>query len=74
MSRTLANIPADKDIAAILLQKNEDDKERENNIGEGSQKPKLSKLILYNHHTGTEHVTTPKTEHLIMGLLQAPTL
>jgi len=74
LSRTLANIPADKDIAAILLQKNEDDKERENNIGEGSQKPKLSKLILYNHHTGTEHVTTPKTEHLIMGLLQAPTL
>ena len=73
MHRTLANIPENKEIAAILLKANEDDKAAENNIAEGSQKPKLPKLILYNHHTGTEITPSTPAEHLIMGLLQAPT-
>ena len=69
----LANIPENKEIKAILLQANGDDKEEENKNAAGSQKPKRPKLILYDHHTGTEIAPSTPTEHLIMGLLQAPT-
>ena len=36
--------------------------------------PKRPKLIIRNNLTGKDHVPTTPNEHLIMGLLQAPTM